>query len=178
MLASGLYCARVVVRAHPVHGGVCGDSAHDGEDRDRGPGSADSAPAGDLDSFRCCSGVRFSECVHGVLGGVGQQEVPPSDPAVGPFCDVRVAAQQVDGEVGGGCPPPWSAGSRAADETPVREADHPGLRAPTIHMSMLVRLAHRARGRVKPTRGWRQARDEGGCCALVPQRWRRAAIQF
>ena len=61
----GLHRPPVVVLAHPRHGVVGRDTAHDGQDRHGRARAADPAAAGDLDPLDPRPRVRLAQCGHG-----------------------------------------------------------------------------------------------------------------
>lgn len=83
--------------------------------------------------------MRFTKRCHGVPGGVRQAEVPPSDPPVGPFLDLRIASQQVDSEVRGWCIAARLSDPRTTDKTTVGKFNYPSKCAPMVHLSNVVR---------------------------------------
>lgn len=80
----------------------------------------------------------FTKDGQGVLGRVGETEVSPSDPPVGPLLDLRIAAQQVDSKIRDWCIAARLSPPGATDETTVWKSNYPGEGSPTVHLSTVI----------------------------------------
>lgn len=132
-LASRLHRPLVIVRAHPLHGFVSGDTAHRREDCEGRSRPADPTTARDLDALRRRTPVCVMESFQYRGSGTRQPEVAPVDPPVRPRDHPRITAGEIDAELRVVVVSTRTAQASAANAEAVRELDDPVDCAPAAH---------------------------------------------
>lgn len=127
-----------IVGTDPRHGALRRDTTHRRQQGQRRPGPTDAAATGDLDALLTGPLPRFTQRRRRIFARVGQSEVSPADPSVGPRAGRRVSAKEIDGKVRSRRRPARLTNPAATDASPIRHLHHARLVGPQVHASTLI----------------------------------------